>query len=1227
MQENNIIIKGILKFVLLCLTVLSYGQNTSPQHLYLLSNLESLTANAPEFDAIQDIIAQAKGDFTILVNGDFVDRDGLEKSPTQAEITKLDRLMALASDKGEIVFVPGDREWNNGAKNGLEKVKGLEKYLKAKLEKGAVVFPQKGCLGPAILDIGDHLRLVMINSQWFVQNQQRPEEEDTDCGLLNETEFWDELDDALTDSDNRNLVVVSHHPALSYGQYAGFKLLGQHFKPPIIGSILAAYHQNIGTTKDLSNEKLKHFSKNLLKKAEAHPGAIFVSGHEYDTQVLFKDGNYHLSSGAVAKAKAVAKGTATIYKNNKPSFTQLTFEKDGQVNLKIYSLRSIKMVQKTYEQLLFSSPCKIGKEKIPSNTSFNPCIEKITNIEESNATLRKTGTAIAGEQYAAGKVKQFFMGEHYRTIWATPIKDIPYLNVDTTDGGLTPYAIGGAAQTLSLKFKSKNGKRFAFRSVDKNPTKRKDKALVQGVYGKIVQDLTSTQNPYGPTIITSLMDVLDLPHSMPKLFLMPNSPKLGAYREQFAGKLGWLELKPKGKKKGKAGFRNADKVKSTLQMYRKLLEDNDNRIDVAAFVKARILDIWISDWDRHTNNWKWLAYKEENGYLYTPFPKDRDKALALLNGIFNVLDWEFVAPDMADFTKKYKGLKSLNYKNRSMDRWLANSYTYEDWMDAAKHIQQVMTDEVIEKAILSVPKEVQDISRKQISNVLRARRDHLPQVIHQYYGMLAKYIDLVGSNSRDFFALTRLSNGDVLAEQFKLNKKHEVGKKLYSRVLKKKETKEIRLHGLGKRDSFHISGQANKSILIRIIGGDGKDKIVDNSMVKGRKKMTLVYDKRNKDQLDLNTEAKKTTTPKVITFQSQDIFRDDQFLILPSLSFNQDDGFAIGFGGNFTKQKFNKPNFGEKYNFSGAITTKGHYSLNVDARYRHLLRQWDLVTGVNMADRDRTFRNFYGFGNETVLEEALNNQNFYQNNRRSFEFYIGLSRQFWHKSYFTTRLLLDFKDVQPNPKEKNAASIYDDLPPNNGLGTTTLLGPQVDLDLNFKDNDAFPTKGMEVKVRNYTFLNADLDWKVGGRLQSELSGFITRGIKIPVTLSLRTGFSLAYGDTPFYYKSYLGQQSNHRGYLRNRFGGDTAVFFNADLRFHFGTLITPLVPLKYGLFVLYDEGRVWVDNMEESDTFHTAIGGGIYIIPYIESFNLNFTVARSEQKEVLFSFNLGFFIH
>ncbi len=1201
-----------------------FAQSNQQAHsVFLLGNLESLSAEAPELDAIQSVLENEKGNFTVLINGDFVDDNGFGTPAKPKDIAKVERLLKWVKNRGDIVFIPGDKEWDNGGNKGLKKVKALQDFLDTKSANASLIFPRSGCLGPKKIDIGDQLRIIAINSQWFLQDK-RPDEEDTDCKIFNEHEFWDELNDELADSDNRNIIVAVHHPPLSYGKYAGYKLLKQHFIPPIFGSMIASFHQNIGGPDDLSNEHLSHFSKQLFSKTKQHPGLIITSAHEYDLQLLQKEGNYYVNSGALATAEKVARGKETIFRSGKTGFAKLIFQENGQVDFKAYNISDRKTISETYEKTLYATPCERTPSHTPKNTLYNPCKEQQAYKQSDIPDLPKTGSAIAGKHYDVWALQRWVLGENYRSTWTTPLYNIPYVDLDTMYGGLTPYAKGGAAQTTSLKFKSADGQRFAFRSVDKNPTKRMEEDLAISIYGKLSKDRTSHQHPYGSIAVAALIDQLGLPSSGPQLYLLPDHPKLGPFQEEFANTFGLFELKPKGSKKTDNAFRGATKVVSSFQMYRKLLDDNDNQLDIPNYVKARIFDMWIGDWDRHEGNWKWLAYKGKDGYTYRPFPKDRDKSFSVLNGIYGIRMLKPLYVNKEDFSKNYGNLKYLNFKSRNMDRWLTNTFTYEDWMAEAKNIQEVMSDEVIDAALATLPPEVQPLSAPRIRKVLQQRRDKLTDMIDDYYRMLVREVDLVGTNSREHFEIIRLENGDVRTKIHNLKKNGKLGRLILDRTFKKSETKEIRIYGLGKKDVFKISGESKKSILVRIIGGDGADQIEDSSKVSGLKKHTKVYDKRNKDQITMSGETKKMKTNEVLKFESGSMYNYGDAIFLPFFSYNRDDGFAFGISGNIKQHAFNKPDFARTILLRGSFTTRKNYNFNIDTRFRHVVKKWDMVAGISIASRDKSMVRFYGYGNEVELNDSLNAEGYYTNFTDSRQAYLGLTNTFWKKSSFTARLKFDYRDVDSNPDEESAPAIYDLLPPNNGLGEATTFGPEFDFNLDFRDNIAFPTKGMQFTFNNYSFYNSDLK-ELGGHSKTDLSAFLTKGIKIPVTLALKGGFEYSYGEVPFYYQSFLGQQGNHRGFLKNRFGGDAVGYLNTDLRFHLGKLATPLVPIKYGFFGLYDIGRVWADG-EDSEIWHYAYGGGIYVVPYAENFNLTLTFAKADGEDRLLSFRVGFFV-
>lgn len=1190
------------------------------ENVFLLSNLENVKPNSPLFSNIKNIVTEQDGASTILFLGDIISKNGINQTPNQEEINKVENILDLVDAAERSVFVPGDKEWDDGEAQGFEKIKALGNHFK---KEKIQVTPSDGCLGPEVIDVGDFLRIITINTQWWVHRYQKPESEDLDCPAFNEVEFWDELESAMNDAEDRNVILAAHHPVLSFGQYAGHGLTKQHLSPPIIGSFIAGYRQSVGTKRDLTQAALVYFSNELLKRLERFPPIIYTSGHEYDLQLNYKDGSYHINSGAIHQAKKTSKNRYSQFRQSEPGMAQLEFSKDGAVRMKVWSVQADGSLKNTHEQILFQSPCNLPltESLIPINEKYNPCSE----IENKSLTeIPISGKAIADSQFNAGKTKQFFMGKHYRTSWGKELDNIPYLNLDTLHGGLTPTEKGGGAQTVSLKFKSEDGQVFAFRSVEKDPNKKLDRELRKTLYGDVMEDFTAHQHPYGSLVVSVFMDKLELPHSQPKLFLMPDHPKLGKYRKEFAGRLGFLEIKPKTKKKGRKAFQGADKVSNTFQMYRKLLGDNDHVFDSDKYVMARLLDMWISDWDRHQDNWKWLGYDNGKGITYTPFPKDRDKAFSLFQGLYQLLDWELLVKDRGRFRESYRSVKSLNFKARNMDRLLARDYDYQMWMEATDKFTNLMTDEVIEKALLELPPEVYDLSAPEIARLLKVRRATLKNAVEDYYQLLAKKVTIVGTNKREIFEIFRREDNDVEVRVFKRTKKGKRGQLLFNRKFLAKETKEINLYGLAKEDEFYLGGRSKSSIKVRIIGGDGKDFIVDKSKVEERNSRTLIYDFNKKDSVVVGMSTQLKTQNREIHFAAEGFYEDDYAYLIPIGSYNIDDGWGLGIATGKSWQRFGKPDFGIKYSLVAVASTRKNYSLNLNTQFREVIKKWDLVFNLGASRPDRRFRFFYGLGNETEFEQALFKSNYYTNLTTSFSGELGLLRTFWKKSQLKISTKYEFQKVEISSRNQSDVSIYEDENPA-GFGASILFGPEVDFNLDLRDDVAFPTKGAQLKVNNFSFFNAKNDSEFGGRVSAEALFYFSTGIKIPTTLGIRTGYERTYGQTPFFYQSYLGQQSNLRGFRNNRYGGESAAFVNTDLRFHFGTILTKVLPLRYGVYGLFDAGRVWVAG-EDSDAIHFSYGGGIYLIPYVESFNLNLSIAKPNQGRVLLNFRIGFFV-
>ena len=85
-----------------------------------------------------------------------------------------------------------------------------------------------------------------------------------------------------------------------------------------------------------------------------------------------------------------------------------------------------------------------------------------------------------------------------------------------------------------------------------------------------------------------------------------------------------------------------------------------------------------------------------------------------------------------------------------------------------------------------------------------------------------------------------------------------------------------------------------------------------------------------------------------------------------------------------------------------------------------------------------------------------------------------------------------------------------------------------------------------------------------------------------------------------------------RGLALNRYAGDVAAWINGDARVRLGRS-NFLGVWDLGVLGILDAGRVWVDG-EESGLWHTAQGGGIWIVIPDRSLAGLLEIAESEGR-------------
>ena len=1260
--------------VLLCLLVACTAAQTpaqSPAHsVYLIGNTARTPLTETRLAAVRQTLRQTGHPFTLVHLGDVAGPAGLpadrpETAQDRAAITaRLDALTGLVAGlpDGRLVVVPGDKDWANGRPDGLRAVRRLEAYLK---DHGAdVVAPGRGCPGPEVIDVAPTVRLVAVNSAWFTHRFDRPEEPDTDCKTLSAEQFQEDLDDAIGDGrGRRHVLVVGHHPAVSNGTYGGRIPLKRHLFPvdktavplPVLGSIYAAYRQNVGTPRDAAFPGYQAFSKALLGALRDNPGAVYAAAHDYSLQLLPVEGGYQLVSGSLTKHEAVGADRTARFNHNEEGFARLDYFDDGtaRVTFLTFERKDATTAGQAFATTLYRTPCApapADAPDAPANEAF-PCetggATAAPQLADAPAPGGGPTTVVPGPEYRGGPGKRLFIGPLYRRDWTTPVR-VPTLDLATTHGGLRPLGQGGGRQTTSLKLVGADSLEYVFRSVDKDLQGALPPELRNTVVANILRDVTATSQPYSALVCGRLLDATDILHARPALYRLPDdAARLGPYRARFGGLLGTLEDRPRDPERGhEKGFGGSDDISSSFALFRRLYKDNDTHVDAVALTRARCFDMLVADFGKHEDNWRWAGFEQKTDsgkkLIYRPIPRDRDQAFTRWDGL---LTWtanrEWAVPSIEGFAPHIRGLESLNWPARHLDRVLLAGATREQWQAAARYLQTRLTGAVIDSAADALPPELHTTTGAEYKARLRSRLADLPRAADAYYRKLSRFVDVTGSNKGEVFRVERLAGGDVRVQIFDRQKGTDApdGPAFYDRTFHRRETKEIRLYGLDGHDRFEVTGRARRSILLRVVGGADDDKVVDDSRVWGLRRLTKVYDTRDTDVArGPEVNDNRSDRPDINRYDRRG-FEYDGYTPLFNLLYNQNDGFGVGAGFSYDKQGWRKPDFKSQYGIYGQYTTGGNRQLTAFIRYRHVFGEWDFAGLAEYGDA-YPFYNFFGLGNDTRKDETRFADRFYRARFSGPRAEAALERRLLRsKSRFRAGVLYeDFRSELP------ANSVL--APDNAGqltreqLKVSTdnqrLAGFRAELDLDFRDRAFFARRGVRFFGRYTGYGQLAVSDPFGGEAPDALRTFSvsegfaeyygTARVGLPVTLVVKGGGATVSGNNgsvPFYKFPQLGQNQNLRGYVRNRFTGDAVAYLNTELRVAVGKVQSAVLPFSYGLVGFYDMGRAYVDDRAPGGT-RAGYGGGAYIAPLVDRFALSVLYGMSAEESGLIQVAAGF---
>ncbi|HVV07041.1 MAG TPA: BamA/TamA family outer membrane protein [Puia sp.] len=1096
------------------------------------------------------------------------------------------QISVVQGKQAKAYFIPGNHDWRRGRQGGWDQIKNQSSYINGLQLPNVAMLPAGGCPGPVEVRVGGKIVLVCMDSQWWLEDPADRPGLQSGCSCKDEKSIVTALKDIISLYPDKLIVVAMHHAFYTHGEHGGYYTIKQHIFPltdmkpnlyiplPVIGSIYPIARGVFGNVQDTRNPRYKDLIEQVEEVMRGQPNVIHVSGHEHTLQLLQHDSIYYVVSGAGSKHTRVKMGKNSLWAREGLGFAVIELTESGRASVKFYAVGGTEGA---------------GDDAQVVHTAELAQLKTREQVVEAVGKYPDSVTVPAYTGFKAGAFKRWLLGANYRKEWAAPVRVAVF---DMT--GWTPLQRGGGHQTRSLRIEGPDGTQYVLRGVQKYV---KDEALPQALQGTFVKDLVadgvSASYPYAALSIPPMAQALQIPHAHPKLVFVPDDPRLGRFRTDFANLFCLMEEREPG---------NGKKTYNMDDLEEKIKEDNDNTIDQYRVLRARSLDMFVMDFDRHEDQWRWMAEDNGKGKTFSPVPRDRDQPFFINEGLIPwVAGSAFVTPQVQGFRAKARNFLTYNFNARNFDRNYMNELTEKDWRDAARATLNVMTDSLIETSLKLQPLPIQGpgYSMESIIRKLKERRKYYAGELLSYYKFLARSVSVYGSDKRELFDVSRNEDGTVKVTMYKINKDGDTSKKLYERVFLSRETKEVRLYGLGGNDVFRVHGKDGGGIVVRIIGGAGDDEF-DNASEAGAGK-TRIYDlSTEKNTFSGNGHYRNflSEDPAVNAINKLG-FKYNVLAPFINAGYNPDDGVFLGVQFWYTTQGFHKNPYKQLHYFSAlhALSTKA-YAFKYNFEAVDAIGRTDLLFHGTALAPNNTI-NFFGLGNESVYDKTkAEGIRYYRTRFAQYDADLQIRKRFGTLLQFAVGPAFEYVSLDSSDNKDRFIN-HTEL---NGLNKATLYqsksyaGGKATFIIDNRDDKINPGRGIYWESNFSAYRGLGNVSNNFSRLQSELSLFMSFNTRKNVVIATRAGYGKTFGNYEFYQAQFLGATENLRGYRKYRWAGGEALYHNIDVRIKLAEFRTYLFPGAFGMQLFNDVGRVWLAG-EKSDSWHDGFGGGLWISP------------------------------
>ncbi|MEO7966701.1 MAG: hypothetical protein ABIT38_22610, partial [Gemmatimonadaceae bacterium] len=503
----------------------------------------------------------------------------------------------------------------------------------------------------------------------------------------------------------------------------------------------------------------------------------------------------------------------------------------------------------------------------------------------------------------------------------------------------------------------------------------------------------------------------------------------------------------------------ATDVVSSERLFEHLRKSHEHRVDTHAYLAARLFDIVVGDRDRHRDQWRWGRFSADKNARWEPIPRDRDMPFAKFEGAG---PWAIrgFAQQLVTFGSKYPPMVWLNWNAREIDRKLLVGLSRAEWDSAVRELQTQLSDSVIRAAVGQMPVPFQKLNGAELIAALIARRERLAKAGAEFYELLAREVNVAGTDAADLAQVSRETDGAV---RVRLSTRKssgsgaaDSGATYFDRRFLPGETHEVRVHLLGGDDRVAISGARRGDILVRIVGGDGDDVVIDS--IPNGDGALRIYDSKGKNRVEsassLSINSRPYSPPAAARAENEARDWGSWSYVMRTVSVSPGAGLLLGVSHTRIGYAFRHEKF----------STQSTLRLDASIAERRPRLTWDglftqpnsrNIAGLSVVASGIDLIRFHGLGNQTASDRAT-------------DYYRVLQNLFRIEPTWRVPLrhhaILEFHAVgQYTSTRDSAQTLVGEMRPY-GSGGFGELGVGAGVEIDRRDSPIAPSRGYRVRA-------------------------------------------------------------------------------------------------------------------------------------------------------------------